>query len=148
MAMRRRIQIVFLLLTLPSLSAHAASEAIEEGRGQICGVWIGFAVEGKGESPDHGPVKVELTITPEVIKGKELQGENVIDHGEGSYELDLAKAPPVLDATKNGGRRETWFGIYSLEGDTLKWCVGRRGRPNEFETKKGAFLLILKRQKL
>ena len=40
-----------------------------------------------------------------------------------------------------------YVGIYTHEGDTLKWCVSpQQARPQTFETKKGQFLLILKRQ--
>ncbi len=144
---RLRTEFVVLALLLQCSSVKAASNFQQSVRTQLSGVWVGFAVEGKGENPDRGPVNVELTITPEVIQGRELRGDKVIDHGEGSYQIDPAVIPPLLDATRNGARRESWLGIFSLEGDTLKWCVGRRQRPSEFETKKGAFLLILKRQK-
>ena len=132
-------------------SGQAALPASADGseRQKLAGVWKGFCVEGKGETPDRGPVKVELTVTAEVMKGIQIKGDERIDHGEGSYVLDLAADPRVLDATKANerGRKETWLGIYSLEGDTLKWCVGRKARPTTFETVKGQFLLILKRDK-
>ena len=57
--------------------------------------------------------------------------------------------PRVLDASQTNarGRKDGWVGIYSLEGDTLKWCVSKKTRPATFETVKGQFLLILKRVK-
>ena len=132
-----------------TFSLPAADRDERQERSRLCGVWLGFAVEGKGETPDRGPVKVELTITPEVIKGRQFQGREVIDHGEGTYQLDLSKTPHALDGTKlrAGRNKDIWLGIYSLEGDTLKWCVRKKDRPSEFETKDKAFLLILKRQK-
>jgi len=108
-----------------------------------------FAVEGKGETPDRGPVKIELTITKDTIHGRQFRDGEVIDHGEGSYFLDLSANPPTLDGVKlRGGRnKDECLGIYSLEADTLKWCVRKRERPSEFESKDKAFLLILERQK-
>ncbi len=129
--------------------AEPLSSAEAQARKNLSGVWRGFAVEGKGEKPDEGPVKLELSITREKIKGTEFKGGESIDHGEGSYSLDLKANPVHLDGLKTNarGRKETWIGIYKLEKDTLYWCVARRERPKTFETVKGQFLLILKRDK-
>jgi uncharacterized protein (TIGR03067 family) len=119
-------------------------------RKHLVGVWKGFAVEGQGERPDRGPVKLELTISETTIKGIESKGQGTIDHGEGRFTLDLKQSPRWLDAgkTNDRGRKEEYLGIYTLEGDTLKWCVTRqKQRPTRFETADRAFLLILKRQK-
>jgi uncharacterized protein (TIGR03067 family) len=118
-------------------------------RKQLVGFWKGFAVEGRGERPDRGPVKLEVTITESAIKGIEVKGEGTINHGEGTHTFNLKESPRWLDATKTNerGRKEEYLGIYSLEGDTLKWCVSRgKQRPTQFETVKGSFLVILKRQ--
>jgi uncharacterized protein (TIGR03067 family) len=141
--------LVSALLAIGSVSSLAAQEPERVAREQLVGVWVGYAVEGKGETPDRGPVKLQLTISAELIKAKEFKGDEVIDHGEGSYEINLNESPRFLDGNKktlNPKRKEVWLGIYELKGDTLKWCVGRRTRPAVFETKKGAFLLILKRK--
>lgn len=129
--------------------AKLASAEDAAVRKQLAGVWKGFAVEGRGERPDRGPVKLEVTITETTIKGIELKGEGTINHGEGTHTINLKEKPGWLDATKTNerGRKEEYLGIYSLEGDTLKWCVSRgKQRPTEFMTAKGSFLVILKRQ--
>ena len=144
----RAIFATSLLLTAVPLFA-AAQEPGKVAREKLVGVWNGYAVEGKGEKPDQGAVKLELTISPELIKAKQFKGEEVLDLGEGTFEIVLDKSPNYLDGNKktaNPKRQEVWLGIYQLEGDTLKWCVGRKARPAEFETKEGAFLLILKRK--
>jgi uncharacterized protein (TIGR03067 family) len=60
------------------------------------------------------------------------------------------KSSTVLRA-KNAKKRakKTYLGIYTLGGDTLKWCVSTPGnaRPTEFATKGSQFMLVLKRQK-
>ncbi len=137
------------LLAFGCVSSVGGEEPAAVAREKLIGVWTGYAVEGKGEKPDQGPVKVELTISRERIEAKEFKGENIVDLGEGSFEIALDESPHRLDGKKktaNPKRKEIWLGIYQLDGDTLKWCVGRKTRPAEFETKKGAFLLILKRQ--
>lgn len=115
----------------------------------LVGVWTGYAVEGKGEKPNQGPVKLELTISKDRIQARQFKGKNVLDLGEGTLEIQLDQSPNRLDGNKkldNPNRKEIWLGIYQQDGDTLKWCVGRKARPTEFETKQGAFLLILQRK--
>lgn len=131
-------------------SSAWGQEATEKDRARLVGVWSGYAVNGKGEKPNEGPVKIELTITRDLIKAKQFKGPNTLDLGEGRFEIKLDKTPNHLDGDKkldNPNRKEVWLGIYQLDGDTLKWCVKRKGRPTEFATGDGAFLLILKRQK-
>ena len=59
-----------------------------------------------------------------------------------------------LDATRTKGTGSragtTYLGIYSLEGNTLKWCVGNppgRTRPGELQSKTGQFLMVLTKEK-
>jgi uncharacterized protein (TIGR03067 family) len=142
--------ISIVMLALAAAARLSAADADNpEQRQKLAGVWKGFAVEGRGENPDRGPVKLELRIG-EKMKGLEFKGTNVVDHGEGEFILDLAQTPNVLDAWKTNerGRKQSYVGIYALEGDTLRWCVSpQKVRPTTFETVKGQFLLILKRQK-
>jgi uncharacterized protein (TIGR03067 family) len=141
--------LVLAAVVLASAAIAAAADAREAAeRSRLSGVWLGYTVMGRGENPDQGPVKIQLTINKDAIRGTQFDGGEVIDHGQGSYVLDLNASPPVLDATKVRGRGnlDIWLGVYSLEGDTLKWCVRKKDRPTDFETKDKAFLLILKRQ--
>ncbi len=77
-----------------------------QARKNLTGVWRGFAVEGKGEKPDQGPVKLELSIMGEKIRGTEFKGGESIDHGEGTYVLDLKANPQQLDGTKTNAQRQ------------------------------------------
>lgn len=142
---------LLLTVALVLLNAPLWAEAPDKtARDKLVGTWNGFAVEGKGEKPDQGAVKLELTITKDLIKAKQFRDKMVTDLGEGTFVLGLDKKPQHMDGDKklaNPNRKEVWLGIYELDGDTLKWCVGRRARPTEFETKPGQFLLILKRKK-
>ena len=137
------------VLGLVILSGPAAAQLPEQqSRQRLVGVWKGFTVEGRGENPERGPVKLELRITEKTITGLEFKGANVVNHGEGPFTLDLSREPKHLDAWKvnEAGRKQTYLGIYTLEGDTFKWCVSpQKIRPETFETRKGQFLLVLRR---
>lgn len=137
------------LLVSAAISATEPKAAVEgQERARLVGVWKGFTVEGKGENPDRGPVKLEMTITERVIRGIQIRDKERIDHGEGEYTLNLGASPHHLDAVKTigQGRTQSFVGVYKLEGDTLHWCVSpQKVRPESFETKKGQFLLIFKR---
>lgn len=119
-----------------------------KARGQLVGIWKGYVVLGKGEKPNEGPAKMELTITTERIAGIQLQEKERVDHGSGEYALTLSAEPRTHDGIKTNerGRKDTWLGIYTLEGETLKWCVHKKERPETFETGAGKFLMILKRE--
>jgi uncharacterized protein (TIGR03067 family) len=125
--------------------------AQEDGeRRRLSGVWRGYVVDGKGENPDRGPLHLEVTITPDKITARNLdQGGKGM--GEGTYRLDPSRKLKEIEATGvvlPGVRARTFPGIYEVEGNTLRWCVDNTGKspPTEFVSRKGQYLLILKRQ--
>ncbi len=132
-------------ISLPSLRADETSD-----RKKLYGTWTGFVVEGRGLRTDRGPVSLELVITPKGIKSKPGARE---DLGEGTFKLGQAKAAGIMDATRTSYPRkgEVYLGIYTIEGDTLKWCTANPGkpRPSEFMTRpsSGQFYMVMKRQK-
>jgi uncharacterized protein (TIGR03067 family) len=140
------------LMVMPvvlSCSILVAQEP-DTARAKLVGTWIGYAVKGKGERPEQMGVKVELKITKDTIQGFGFKGKDKPDLGTGTFTLKLDATPHHLDGDKkidNPKRKEVWLGIYELDGDNLRWCVGRKKRPTEFDGKDDAFLLILKRQK-
>jgi len=138
------------VVCLGALALLSADTNEQEERKKLVGVWNGFTVEGRGETPDRGPVKLKLTVSEKTIKGIQFDGSKVVDHGEGEFTIDMSQNPKHLDAAKTNerGRKVEYFGIYKLEGDTLKWCVSpRKQRPTDFQTGNGNFLVIVKRQK-
>jgi uncharacterized protein (TIGR03067 family) len=142
---------VFLVLGLAASADESKEDATKAEMKKLEGVWEGYAVDGKGERPDQGPVHFRLTISQTKMSAINL-GDKDKDMGNGVFKLDLSKATKEMDATGvvlPGKQERTYLGIYELDGDTLKWCVTmRKGeRPIEFRTQKGSFLLILKRKK-
>jgi uncharacterized protein (TIGR03067 family) len=107
------------------LAAGPEATGEPEGLARLACVRNGFAVEGRGENPDCGPVKLGLTFTDKTIHGTEIRSGNRVDHGEGGFMLDLAADPDHLNAAKTTerGRGQAYVGIYSLEDDTLKRSV-------------------------
>ena len=139
---------VLLSLVVVSVVAHYPDEAMQK----LERTWEGYAVEGRGEKPDQGPLHLRLIIKGDQINAIDLgsPGQDK-EMGNGTYKLDPSPTKEI-DATGvilPGRREKTYPGIYELDGDTLKWCVDNRGksRPTEFHTGNGKYLLILKRQK-
>ena len=142
--------IAFVSIALPT-PATAVAE-MDKDRSAIEGVWHGYVVEGTGENPDRGPVHLEISVTADMITAKDLKTPDK-SFGEGTFALDADESPKTLDATGTAGQEQgkSYRGIYAIDGDTLKWCVGNPGRPrpSEFVSKfgSGQFLMILQRQK-
>ena len=113
------------------------------------GVWRGWVVEGKGEKPDAGPVQLQIVVKKDTIVATRLGGKEE-SLGEGTFRLTIAGAEKRIDATRSvaPAKGRTHLGIYDLDKDTLKWCVANpnQERPTEMLTRRGQFLLILKRQ--
>src|SRR5262249_42661768 len=66
----------------------------------------------------------------------------------GTFKIDSAKKPKVIDLSTEDAKGMGRHGIYELEDDTLKLCFGEE-RPKEFKTKpdSGGWILVLKREK-
>lgn len=116
---------------------------------KLLGTWEGYAVLGKGEKADSGPVHLCLTIADGKMSAIDLGNGNK-DMGTGTFKLDPTKAVKELDATGvvlPGKREKAFLGVCEIDGDTLRWCVDNRqqGRPAEFRTGNGNYLLVLKR---
>ncbi|HPD14404.1 MAG TPA: TIGR03067 domain-containing protein [Planctomycetota bacterium] len=140
--------LVMALLAVPAAGGEEPGRK-DEAVPKLDGVWTGFTVEGKGETPDRGPVHLKLTIKGDHVDAERLDGQK-LPMDEGTVKLTPGK-PMQMDGTSvnQRGRAQTFLGIAELTGDTLKWCVStpNNPRPTEFETKRPSFLVILKRQK-
>jgi len=127
----------------PSAAAGGAASTSAAGAGagtlkKLIGTWKGRV--------DKGATGHHLTITADRIVGT-IDGRRSL--GEGSFKLDPTTKPWRMDATgtKGSHKGDTFLGICSVQGDTLKWCVGSADeRPTEFATADGNFLLVLKRR--
>jgi uncharacterized protein (TIGR03067 family)/prepilin-type processing-associated H-X9-DG protein len=76
----------------------------------------------------------KITIS---IMGMDIKGE---------ITLDPSKSPKHIDIMFEG-KDEKGYGIYKVEGDTIKICAGetKDSRPKEFKDANGAMLIVIKK---
>ena len=126
------------LIVLAQLAVAADDDTT--ARKDLAGTWKGRVYKG---ATGH---KLDITTT-RIVGTKDEKH----DLGEASFKLDLTKKPPWMDATRTKGREkgQTYLGIYSVQGEILRWCVSTPGnrRPSRFATKGSQFYLVLKREK-
>jgi uncharacterized protein (TIGR03067 family) len=128
-------------MTLVVDSAHAQPPSAQD-RKNILGVW-------KGGMPGDPPGSMELVITPTKISGRNPRtGESL---GEGTYQLDPVKKTIDAHKIEKSGRGREYVGIYSIEGNVLKWCSNSntRKRPTDLvhRPERDQFLMVLQRQR-
>ncbi len=126
--------VILLLFSLGSASG--------DDRKDILGVW-------KGTLPGEHFGDIELTITETTIAGKNLTSGRTL--GEGTYVIDPTKGTIDANGIAAPFKGKLFVGLYSLEGNTLKWCSNGslKKRPVDLvhRTDKDQFLMVLERQK-
>jgi uncharacterized protein (TIGR03067 family) len=141
------------MLTLATVGFFlVAADDPKAEQAKLQGTWLVVAAERNGKkSPAEELKQVKPTLT---IKGDKLStsfqnnGKEVTDD-TGSFKIDPSTKPKSIDLTGFPVPGKTFKGIYELDGDMLKICIGETDRPKEFaskaESKTG--LLMLKKVK-
>jgi len=134
------LAVVVSVAVAAAATAKAPSSADERKR--LTGTW-------RGKMAHESEPSMELVITPTTISGRSLHnGESL---GVGTYDVDPVKKTLDAHGIKDPVSGKTYLGIYSLEGDTLKWCSnsGSNKRPKDLSVSPTGshFLMILQRQK-
>ena len=114
------------------------------------GEWVVEKFEGPKE--DSPPGSITLTFTENRISIFEPKRERP---EEADYTVDLTKKPAHIDIRPHQGgpakKEVVVYGIFAIDGDTLKLCFGKEGaeRPSELKgnAEKGIMLITLKRVK-
>jgi len=124
------------LVVVAAVLLGAADDLPEDDRDRIQDTWVtvSFEVNGQGAPPEA--VKDIRTV----FKDKDYvqkKGDEVLE--EGTFTLDPDKKPRQIDFKIGKGQDQgkDQFGIYELDGDTLKICVAAPGaevRPADFKT--------------
>jgi len=123
--------------------------AIRDELGRFEGSWRFDAMEVGGKAvPVDGFKSIRL-----VLKGDKFTMVQPDATYGGTYVVDPSSRPKTIDVmfTEGPEKGKTSYGIYELEGDTYKVCMGLTGkpRPTEFASKPGSghVLEVLKREK-
>jgi uncharacterized protein (TIGR03067 family) len=127
-------------------SLLVAVDAPKTDQDRIQGAWVLVARETNGQDDDPASFKKQATMIFEEDRVIVRMGAMSADLG--SFTLDPTKTPKFYNRTYTDGTPR--YGIYELEGDTLKICIADlgRGRPTTFATKPGdgTSLLVYKRE--
>jgi uncharacterized protein (TIGR03067 family) len=173
--MRRSFVVLLVLATIVGCKSSSGSSSSEQGKSDselIQGEWTVVSALTDGED-DPRAKDNKLVITSDKLTFKDLKRPDKDE--EAGYKIDPSKDPKDLDfdvpvtgqpthKATSGSKRsgsvevesstthEVIKGIYSLEGDTLKICMGKNPdspRPTEMSGKKGTktMLITLKREK-
>ena len=134
------LAVLGMLLTAKLAVVHAKGEGDTD---KLQGSWTVAAGEKAGQNaPPEGLKAVRMTFT-----GAKFTWKTGQDVTEGTFSLDATKTPKEITMSAEGKKLA---GIYRLDGDELKICMGRGDdRPSDFATKAGAktLLLVLKRER-
>lgn len=144
-----RLCLVFLAVASLFLAPDQGDETKKELE-KLKGTWKFVSIEVDGmKLPDDATADTQL-----VLDGDKF---TLIESGtasKGTFTVDVTKKPKTIDAVFIEGpeKGKKCLGIYELEGDTYKVCIGMPGvkdRPKEFATKKdsGHVLEVLMRVK-
>jgi uncharacterized protein (TIGR03067 family) len=131
--------LVCALALVPACGSRGQDEQSKKDRASLQGAWELVSAESNGEPPPSG-----------LLDGAEFafSGDRLtLLAKEGTFELDATKSPRQINFVRGKTRQ---LGIYELDGDNLKLCVGPSDdRPKEFKTKRGTdqSLFELRRKK-
>jgi len=127
----------------PGATAPAAAD-----KKDLIGQWEGFVTDGDGSNPSQRRMNITLNIGAEKISSS---GSGNI--GEGTYRVSAGSDNlKHIDATGTAGQYsgKQYEGVFTIEGNTLKWCSGNpgKGRPTALRTNPAAghFLMVLTRK--
>ena len=131
----------FALMLLGAGIGSGSPSLRADDRNDIIGVW-------KGGMPGDPPGSIELTITPDRISGRNSRTGKSL--GTGTYEMDPKSKAIDTRGIENPVRGKKYWGLYSIEGNTLKWVSTSRGRKRPADLmhrpERDQFLMILQRQ--
>jgi len=127
-------------------AADAKDDAIKKEMDRLQGTWkVVKAIKERDEKSAEELKKMQV-----VIVGNKMTVKSGDSDDTTPFTIDPSKKPASIDLTIEQAK-PTIQGIYELDKDTLKICVGLEGnkRPTEFKSaaNSGTSLLILQREK-
>jgi uncharacterized protein (TIGR03067 family) len=115
---------------------------------RLQGTWKVVAIEVNGKKFAAKEIEKEIGEFKWVITADKITWTDA-KKNEFLYKLDGSKEPKQIDLTFPERKTETTEGIYKLDGDNLKICIGKTARPTDFTAKADSrhYLYVLKREK-
>jgi uncharacterized protein (TIGR03067 family) len=134
-----RLALVFTIF-VTGLS-FAADDAGKKELEKLQGTWkVVKAIKDGRAQPEDAVKKMKVSIAGDKL---------TVDRETTPFVIDPSKKPATIDITVD--KKLTLQGIYELDKDTLKICVGLEGvkRPADFKAgeNSGCSLLVLEREK-
>lgn len=127
------------------------ADPAKQDRDRLQGKWqmTRAAAEFKANGADLLPVVNALVRTNLEIAGDKLTAsDKAADKQLFTFTVDAAKKPKAIDLTAEPKKDRKILGVYELEGDVLRVCVGvGTARPVEVKPHPGTLFLIYQRQK-
>src|SRR5262245_14901128 len=143
------IAVVIILAYIGLMELLAEEPAKSDDKDKLQGVWKVTGLEVQGEkAPVEAASGVRFLFDQNTLHIH--QGDE--ERKAAEFKLNSSAAPKTIDLTDSVEKR-TVFGIYELDGDTLKLCLSEAGdakaRPTTFATKPGGghALFVLRRDR-
>jgi uncharacterized protein (TIGR03067 family) len=127
----------------------AESDAAKAEYARFEGTWSYESVEVEGKAVPDDVLKTRKLI----LKGNQFTLQQQSPPDQGTFKVDVSKSPKTIDVTFTGGPEmgRVSLGIYELEGDVCRVCIGLvdKPRPTTFIStpNSGHVLEVLKRLK-
>lgn len=142
------LSVPLVALSVPAADAPA-DEAAKKEYARFAGNWHFVSMEADGKPLPEAFFKEDQMV----LDGPKFTVTGGGTTYKGTFKVDVTKSPKQIDITFTAGPEagKTLYGIYELEGDTYKVCLGMPGkdRPKAFMTKpdSGCVLEVLKRER-
>jgi uncharacterized protein (TIGR03067 family) len=125
---------------LSGAADEAKEEAVKKELQAFQGTWRLISRELDGKKASEEELKDRVVVFDAAGKVSARHGDKITF--EAAWKIDPTKKPKAVDSTSTLGENKgkTNLGIYELEGDTLRVCLGPIGkeRPTEFSSKPGS----------
>lgn len=142
---------LFLALATTAVALDAKDEALKKDRKYFEGTWRVIEAKINGNQGGEDAVRT-ITVIFDADGAWTLRLDNK-EVGKGTSTIDPLKSPKTIDLTQTEGddKDKQTIGIYEIDENTLKVCLGppERDRPTEFDSIAGYehILVTLGREK-